>query len=103
MHTQKMVEEEEKWESLELRGKEVKEGKEDGFLSLVSVERGDCVLAATVRHSEGRDEAKLQGGMGTSMSEGELRGKRLSRGGRGFQELSQCWKSRSCCWSGTHQ
>lgn len=31
------------------------------------------------RHSEGRDEAKLQEEMGTSMSEGELKGKRLSQ------------------------
>ena len=49
-HTQKMVEEEEKWESLELRGREAeKKGKEDGFLIPgVSVERGDCASAATV-------------------------------------------------------
>ena len=48
MHTQKMVEEEEKWESLELRGKEAeKKGKKTASSSLVSVERGDCALAAT--------------------------------------------------------
>lgn len=80
-----------------------KEGKEDGFLiSGVCRKRRlcfSCHCGGTVRE-EMRLNYREGWGLACQKESSEARDWAEVRG---FQELSQCWKSHSCCWSGTHQ